>query len=121
MKDEVGRRTHRPASVCLSSFILHPSSFGVRMDFRLPALGEGIDSATVVGVRVKPGDAVAAGQDVIDVETDKAAMAVPAEVAGTVEAVHVKPGDKVRVGGAVLTLTSAAPATPQAAPKPQAA
>ena len=28
------------------------------MDFRLPALGEGIDSATVVGVRVKPGDAV---------------------------------------------------------------
>ena len=35
------------------------------MEFRLPALGEGIDSATVVGVLVKPGDAVSAGQNVV--------------------------------------------------------
>src|SRR5436305_1432293 len=93
----------RPVSLLLSSFILPPSSFGVSMDFRLPALGEGIDSATVVGVRVKPGDAVTAGQEVVDIETDKAAMAVPVEAAGTVEAVLVKPGDKVPVGGALMT------------------
>src|SRR4051794_5777805 len=90
------------------------------MDFRLPALGEGIDSATVVGVRVKPGDVLTAGQEVVDVETDKAAMAVPVEAAGTVEAVLVKPGDKVPVGAPLLKLV-AAEAKPGEAPKPAAA
>ena len=56
---------------------------------------------------VKPGDAVKAGQNVVAIETDKAAVDVPAEVDGTVEAVHVKPGDKVPVGGTVLTLRRA--------------
>ncbi|HEY2784069.1 MAG TPA: biotin/lipoyl-containing protein, partial [Fimbriiglobus sp.] len=102
------------------------------MDFRLPALGEGIDAATVVGVRVKPGDAVTVGQDVIDVETDKAAVSVPAESAGTVAEVKVKPGDKVAVGGVLFTFSAngvappkpaagdrkaAAPATPKPAPE----
>ena len=81
-----------------------PSGGGSKVEFALPALGEGIDSATVVNVLVKPGDAVTAGQNVIAVETDKASVDVPAEVAGTVEAVHVKPGDKVPVGARVLTL-----------------
>ena len=36
------------------------------MDFRLPDLGEGIEAATVVAVKVKPGDTVTAGQDDID-------------------------------------------------------
>jgi pyruvate dehydrogenase E2 component (dihydrolipoamide acetyltransferase) len=76
------------------------------MDFRLPALGEGIDAATVVGVRVSPGDAVAAGQEVIDVETDKAAVSVPVDSAGTVAELKVKPGDKVAVGGVLLVLSS---------------
>ena len=65
------------------------------MDFRLPSLGEGIDSATVTAVLVKPGDAVAAGQGVLSVETDKAAMEVEADAAGTVEEVLVKQGDKL--------------------------
>lgn len=95
------------------------------MDFRLPPLGEGIDSATVVAVKVKPGDTVSAGQDVLDVETDKAAVSVPAETAGTVESVSVKPGDKVAVGAVVLKFAGAngtAKAAPAAAsPPPPAA
>ena len=63
------------------------------MEFRLPELGEGIDSATVVNVLVKPGDAVTAGQNVIAVETDKAAVDVPIETAGTIGELRVKPGD----------------------------
>src|SRR5438552_570547 len=78
------------------------------MEFRLPALGEGIESATVTAVLVKPGDAVSAGKHVLAVETDKAAMEVEADAAGTVEQVHVKPGDKVPVGAKVLTLSGAA-------------
>src|SRR5207237_1210444 len=93
------------------------------MEFRLPALGEGIESATVTAVLVKPGDAVSAGQHVIAVETDKAAMEVEADAAGTVEQVHVKPGDKVPVGQVVLTLSAGggreAPA--QSPPKEQRA
>jgi pyruvate dehydrogenase E2 component (dihydrolipoamide acetyltransferase) len=78
------------------------------MDFRLPALGEGIDSATVVGVLVKPGDAVKAGQPVVSVETDKAAVDVPIESAGSIATVHVKPGDKLSVGSLILSLTASA-------------
>jgi len=73
------------------------------MDFRLPALGEGIDSATVVNVLVKAGDSVKAGQPVVSVETDKAAVDVEAEAAGSVSAVHVKAGDKLAVGALILT------------------
>jgi pyruvate dehydrogenase E2 component (dihydrolipoamide acetyltransferase) len=75
-------------------------------DFTLPNLGEGIEGGTVTAVYVKPGDAVKAGQNVVAIETDKAAMEVAAEADGTVEAVHVKPGDKVSIGGRLLTLKS---------------
>src|SRR5438270_349495 len=74
------------------------------MDFRLPPLGEGIDAATVVGVLVKPGDAVTAGQNVLAAETDKAAFEVPIDLAGTVTEIKVKPGDKIPVGAEVLIL-----------------
>jgi pyruvate dehydrogenase E2 component (dihydrolipoamide acetyltransferase) len=89
------------------------------MDFRLPALGEGIDSATVVNVLVKPGDAVRAGQPVVSVETDKAAVDVEADAAGAVATVHVKPGDKLAVGDRILSFSgNGAPATKSAAAAP---
>jgi pyruvate dehydrogenase E2 component (dihydrolipoamide acetyltransferase) len=89
-------------------------------------LGEGIDAGTVTAVLVKAGEAVKAGQNVVAVETDKAAVEVPVETDGVVEAVHVKPGDKVPVGGRLLTLKSsgqrsaAAPAPSQPSPRPAA-
>lgn len=83
------------------------------MDFRLPALGEGIEVATVTGVLVKIGDAVKNGQAVLSVETDKAAMEVEADVEGTVQEILVKPGDKIPIGGPVLKLSVAGgPETP---------
>jgi len=90
------------------------------MEFRLPDLGEGIDSATVTTVMVKPGDAVAAGQNVIAVETDKASMEIPCDQAGTVEAVQVKQGDKIPAGAVILTLGAAgAKADPSPQPPPR--
>jgi pyruvate dehydrogenase E2 component (dihydrolipoamide acetyltransferase) len=82
-----------------------------KSEFRLPNLGEGIDAATVVAVKVKVGDEVKAGQDVIDVETDKAAMSIPSEVTGKIESINVKPGDKLGVGSVILVMTSSAEAT----------
>src|SRR5437667_12883956 len=87
------------------------------MEFRLPDLGEGIDSATVTAVMVKPGDAVAAGQNVIAVETDKASVEVPADAAGTVEKVHVKSGDKLSSGAVILTLKAGSEMASQPAEK----
>ncbi|WP_202947259.1 biotin/lipoyl-containing protein, partial [Zavarzinella formosa] len=94
------------------------------MDFRLPELGEGIADATVVNVAVKPGQAVKAGDTLIEVETDKASMPITATSDGTVTELKVKQGDKVKVGAVVAIFGggSSAPATPTAAPaKPAAA
>ncbi len=99
------------------------------MDFRLPNLGEGIDAATVTAVLVKPGDAIKAGQNVVSVETDKAAVDVPAESDGTVESVLVKAGDKIPAGAVLLKMnagstetleTSSSPASGPQASGPQA-
>src|SRR5580704_10267642 len=74
------------------------------MEFRLPELGEGIADATVVNVPVKAGDAVTAGQTLLEVETDKASMPVPAASAGTIAEIRIKPGDKIKVGQVVMVL-----------------
>ncbi|MCS6863600.1 MAG: 2-oxo acid dehydrogenase subunit E2 [Gemmataceae bacterium] len=91
------------------------------MEFRLPNLGEGIDGGTITAVLVRPGDMVKAGQNVVTIETDKAAVDVPIESDGLVEAVQVKLGDKVAIGTPLLTLKTGSPAPAAAAPRPAAA
>ncbi len=77
------------------------------MEFRLPELGEGIADATVVNLSVKAGDRIAPGQALLEVETDKAAMPVPATFDGTVVEVRVKAGDKIKIGQAILEYATA--------------
>ncbi|MGI8746970.1 MAG: dihydrolipoyllysine-residue acetyltransferase, partial [Deinococcus sp.] len=87
----------------------------------LPEVGDNVEQGTVVTVLVKAGDTIQEGQPVIEIETDKAVVEVPANAAGTVAEVKVKEGDTVKVGGVILTLTGgAAPAAspPSAAPQP---
>lgn len=83
-------------------------------ELKLPDLGDNVASAVVVGVLVKEGDSLEAGQPFLELETDKAVMEVPAPSGGTVEKVLVKPGDEVTSGQAVLSLGggAAAPAQP---------
>lgn len=64
----------------------------------LPALAEGIESGDVVSVLVNEGDPVREGQNIIELETDKATVPVPATYAGRIAKLHVKKGDKIRVG-----------------------
>ena len=98
---------------------------GGSVEFYLPELGEGIEAATVVGILVKVGETVTAGQMVFAVETDKAAVEVPTSKAGVVETIHVKIGEKVPISGTLLTLKSTAvapaPATAVIAEAPKAA
>ena len=72
-------------------------------DFKLPNLGEGVDSGDVVGVSVKAGDSVTKGQTMLEIETNKAVMDVPAPENGTIAAVNVKSGDKVKPGQVVIS------------------
>ena len=73
----------------------------------LPSLGEGVASAAVARILVKTGERVAAGQPLLEVETDKVTVEVPAEVAGIVEAIHFAVGDEIPAGGIYATLRDA--------------
>ena len=89
------------------------------MDLKLPKLGEGADSGTVVNVFVKEGDTIAKDQTVIELENEKAVAGVPSTAAGVVAKVYVKAGDKLSVGQRILTV--AEPGQPAAAAIPAAA
>ncbi|MCY3912332.1 MAG: dihydrolipoamide acetyltransferase family protein [Chloroflexi bacterium] len=87
------------------------------VDLRLPDLGEGIESADVLSVLVSVGQAVDAGDSVIEIESEKATLEVPTDAAGTVTGIHVKSGDTIAVGQPVLTLEpdgAESPAAPAA-------
>ena len=84
--------------------------------FRLPDLGEGIESGDVVDVLVQEGQQITADQDVIEIETDKAVMPVPCPIAGRVASIQVNKGDSVQVGAVVLSIEESAAATNGNAP-----
>ncbi|GAB5603286.1 2-oxo acid dehydrogenase subunit E2 [Thermus sp. FJN-A] len=87
------------------------------MELKLPELGDNVSTATVVGILVKEGDQVSPGQPLLELETDKAVMEVPAEAGGVVRRVLVKVGEEVRPGQPFLELAEegagAAPPVPQ--------
>ena len=67
------------------------------IEFRLPELGEGIESGQVIEVFVAPGDRVTLEQPLLEVETDKAAIEIPSPADGTVIDVCVSAGDTVEI------------------------
>ena len=77
-------------------------------EFVIPNLGDGVAAGDVLQVLVKVGDTVAIDQAVLELETDKATVEVPIDVAGTVKDIRVKPGDKVKPGEAVMTIDNGA-------------
>ena len=77
------------------------------LDIKLPHLGENIETGQVVRVLVNVGDRVEKNDSVLEVETDKASIEVPVEVAGIVKKIAVKEGDTIAVGEVVLSLDGA--------------
>src|SRR5437899_1466612 len=82
------------------------------MDLKLPNLGEGADSGTVVNLFVKEGDQITKDQPILELENEKAVASIPSTAAGTVAKVFVKTGDKVGVGQRILALTESGEAEP---------
>ena len=94
-------------------------------EIKLPILGENVDSGVVVNVLVSEGDEVAEGQPVIELETEKATVEVPASASGRVKEVGVKEGETIKVGQLILILEEGAGAAkaekrePEPAAKPE--
>ena len=77
------------------------------IDVKLPELGENIAAGDVAAVLVSPGDQVAKDAPLLELETDKAVVEVPAPEAGVVTAVHVEAGDTINVGDTIASLDPA--------------
>jgi pyruvate dehydrogenase E2 component (dihydrolipoamide acetyltransferase) len=77
-------------------------------EFRLPELGEEIESGDVVKILVSVGDTVTKDQALMEVETEKALIEVPAPVSGAIKEIHVKEGEKVKVGQLLFTIDEGA-------------
>jgi pyruvate dehydrogenase E2 component (dihydrolipoamide acetyltransferase) len=79
----------------------------------VPDIGD-FDEVEVIEIHVSPGDVIAVEDSLVTLETDKAAMDVPAVVAGTIKSVLVKVGDKVAEGAtlAIIDAIAAAPVAP---------
>jgi 2-oxoglutarate dehydrogenase E2 component (dihydrolipoamide succinyltransferase) len=101
------------------------------MDVIIPALGESVTEASIGQWLKKVGDAVAADEPIVSLETDKVAVEVPAPAAGVLTEQLYKVGDTVQVGAAIARMeagaavaaapAAAAPATAAPAPAPAAA
>jgi len=85
-------------------------------EFKLPELGENIDSGDLVRLMISAGERVSEGQPVMELETDKAVVEVPSTVNGGVREIKVKEGSKIRVGQVIFTLEGGA-AAPVEAPR----
>ena len=109
------------------------------IEIKVPAMGESVTEATVARWFKKEGDAVARDEPLLELETDKVTVEVPAPADGAIESISVKAGDTVQVGSVLGAIAegkagvpsavtarnpqAAAPAVPQTppAPKPVAA
>ncbi len=102
-------------------------------EIRVPTLGESVTEATVGTWLKKVGDTVAADEPLVELETDKVTLEVPAPAAGVLEKIEVQQGAVVGLGALLATLKegaagkvaapaakAAAPAAAAPAPKPAA-
>jgi pyruvate dehydrogenase E2 component (dihydrolipoamide acetyltransferase) len=101
-------------------------------EIKLPSLGEGVESGDVLEIYVKVGDVVKPEQSLLELETDKATVAVPSPLSGKILSIAIQEGDTVKVGQVIGTIestaaasspapTSPAPTSPAPTPAPPAA
>lgn len=93
------------------------------VEIRVPQLGESVSEATVAKWFKKVGDAIAVDEPLVELETDKVTVEVPAPSAGVLTAISAATGSEVSVGSVLGTVdpkgaatTTKAPAKPAAAP-----
>ena len=93
------------------------------IEIKVPQLPESVTDATLVAWHKKPGDAVSRDENLVDLETDKVVLEVPAPASGTMGEIKVADGTTVVAGDvlAILEEGEAAAATPAEEAEPAAA
>lgn len=84
------------------------------VDIRVPTLGESVTEATVGKWFKRPGEAVAVDEPLVELETDKVTLEVPAPAAGILSDIAVKDGSTVAVGALLGQIKEGAGAAPKA-------
>src|SRR6202453_956292 len=93
-------------------------------EIRVPTLGDSATEATIGRWFKNPGEAVAVDEPLVELETDKVTIEVPAPAAGVLGEIAAKDGDTVAVGAVLGQIKEGAGApakpAPPSAPKPSA-
>ncbi len=92
-------------------------------EFALPDLGEGLTEGEILTWLVEVGDTIELNQPIVEVETAKAAVEIPAKWGGVVARIHVEAGTTVEVGAPIITIDTepsagALPVDPASLPGP---
>ncbi|HXZ47849.1 MAG TPA: 2-oxoglutarate dehydrogenase complex dihydrolipoyllysine-residue succinyltransferase [Usitatibacter sp.] len=101
----------------------------MQVDVKVPQLSESVSEATLVAWRKKPGEAVKRDENLIDIETDKVVLELPAPADGVLARIVKNDGESVTSGELIAVIDTEAAATvapagvekPAAAPAPAAA
>ena len=88
------------------------------LEFRFPDVGEGIHEGEIVRWLVNEGDEVRPDQPMVEVETDKAVVEIPAPRAGTIVRVAVAEGQKIQVGEVLVVIGEAGERSANVPPPP---
>ncbi|MBL7260732.1 dihydrolipoamide acetyltransferase family protein [Paractinoplanes lichenicola] len=83
-------------------------------EFNLPDLGEGLTEGEILAWLVKVGDTIELNQPIVEVETAKAAVEIPAKWGGVVSRIYVEAGTTVEVGAPIVAIDT----DPSAGPLP---
>jgi pyruvate dehydrogenase E2 component (dihydrolipoamide acetyltransferase) len=108
-KSEVKSETKREEKESVSKEEVKESvkpGSGQTIEFKVPDLGENIESADVVSVLVKQGDMIKKEDGIIEIETDKATVEIPSSIEGRIVELNIKTGDKVKVGDTLIKVES---------------
>src|SRR5215210_6013256 len=88
-----------------------PAAGGEVIDVAFPEMGDSVAEGTVLEWRVKPGDAVAVDDPLVEISTDKVDAEVPSPVAGTIAEVLVEADQTVAVGSVLCRIAAGAGAS----------
>jgi pyruvate dehydrogenase E2 component (dihydrolipoamide acetyltransferase) len=85
-------------------------------EFKLPDVGEGMHEAEILRWLVAPGETVKQDQPMLEIQTDKAVVEIPAPVAGKVQELKFKPGQMAKLGDVLISFETAPANKPSATP-----
>ena len=91
------------------------------IEVKVPVLPESVSDATIAAWHKKPGDAVKRDENLVDLETDKVVLEVPAPADGVLKEIRHPTGDTVNSEDVIAILEEGAVAAAPAAPKAEAA